>query len=460
MKIKIERVEMMKMITNIRKTNMKNHFTIWAFFFTCLAVSGQNKKWTLEACVNHALENNITVKKGENSLLSMEQDIIASKGNFLPYVGANVSQSLSMGQSELFPGNFVDRTFHSTNASINVSQTVFNGFRNLNLYKQSQLNLESNRLELAKIKDNISLLVVNAYLNVLFNKENLETARAQYEFSLKQLEQVKNLVNAGAQPRANIYDAEATLSKDEQNVTLAENSVNLAMLSLSQLLQVPYADFNIEAINIISPSEALLYTDITPVLNYALENRSEIKAAEKGMEIAKIGTEISKSGFLPTVTLGYGFNSGANFSNLINSNSFFQQINENKGHSMNLSVNIPIFTRFQNKTSVAKSKIQEENSQLNLDQAKLDLESNIQRAYTDAQAALKAFSAARKSLASQELAFDNSKERYNIGSLTSFDLEQARVRLINAQSSLINAKYDFVFKTKVLDFYMGKSLTN
>ncbi len=148
----------MRMIINIRKTNMKNHFTILVFLFACITIYAQNKKWTLEECVNHALENNITVKKGENSLLSMEQDIIASKGNFLPYVGANVSQSLSMGQSELFPGNFVDRTFHSTNASINVSQTVFNGFRNLNLYKQAQLNLESNKLELAKIKDDISLI--------------------------------------------------------------------------------------------------------------------------------------------------------------------------------------------------------------------------------------------------------------------------------------------------------------
>ncbi|WP_415865512.1 TolC family protein [Thalassobellus suaedae] len=129
-------------------------------------------------------------------------------------------------------------------------------------------------------------------------------------------------------------------------------------------------------------------------------------------------------------------------------------------YSFNLRVGIPIFSRFQNKTSVAKSKIQEDNSKLRLDQAKLDLESNIQRAYTDAQAALKAYMAAKKSMASQELAFNNSKERYNIGSMTSFELEQARVQLINAQSSLINAKYDFVFKTKVLDFYMGKSLTN
>jgi outer membrane protein len=134
-------------------------------------------------------------------------------------------------------------------------------------------------------------------------------------------------------------------------------------------------------------------------------------------------------------------------------------LNDNKGHSFNLNVGIPIFSRFQNKTNVAKSKIQEENSTLSLEQAKLDLETTIQRAYNDAQAALKTYVAAQKSLESQQLAFNNSQERYSLGAMNSFELEQARIRLINAQASLINAKYDFVFKTKVLDFYTGKPVT-
>ena len=205
----------------------------------------------------------------------------------------------------------------------------------------------------------------------------------------------------------------------------------------------------------------MLYNDVSPILNYALENRNEIKIAEKNIENSKLNTEISKSGYLPGVSLSYGFGTNAFYSNLANNEqSFLSQLDNNKGHSFNLNVAIPIFSRFENKTAVAKSKIREENNQLGLDQAKLNLESNIQRAYTDAQAAFKAFDAAQKSLASQELAFNNSKERYDIGAMTAFDLEQARVQLINAESSLINAKYDFVFKTKVLDFYMGKSLTD
>lgn len=440
---------------------MKNPFLFLVFMILCISVSAQQKKWTLQECVSHALENNITVKQSENTLLSNEQDIIAAKGQFLPSVSANASQGLSLGTSLVAQGIFANRTSHSTNLGVSVSQNVFNGFRNINTYKQSQLSLEINQLELNRIKDDISLNVVNAYLNVLFNKENLETAEVQYQFSEKQLEQVKSLVNAGVQPRANIFDSEATLSRDAQQVTIAENNYNLALLSLSQFLQVPFNDFNVVIIDIDTPSEALLYNSVTPVLNYALENRNEIKIAEKNIENAQLNTEMSKSGYLPNVSLSYGFGTNAFYSNLSNNEAaFIDQLDDNKGHSFNLSVGIPIFSRFQNKTAVAKSKIQENNSKLRLDQAKLDLESNIQRAYTDAQAGLKAFAAAKKSMASQELAFNNSKERYDIGNMTSFELEQARVQLINAQSSLINAKYDFVFKTKVLDFYMGKSLTN
>ena len=200
---------------------------------------------------------------------------------------------------------------------------------------------------------------------------------------------------------------------------------------------------------------------MTPILEHALENRVEIKIAEKRIENAELNTEILKAGYYPTVSFGYGFGSvWSESKNDFIKQAFFRELDLLKGHNFNLNVNIPIFSRFQNKTNVAVSKIQQENSKLLMEQAKLDLESNIQRAYTDAQAAFKAYGAAIKCLSAQELAFNNSKERYDIGAMTAFDLEQVRVQLINAQSSLINAKYDFVFKTKVLDFYMGKSLTD
>ncbi|GAA4234805.1 TolC family protein [Postechiella marina] len=444
---------------NKNKINRFKHLALVCCLVGFSAFS-QQKKWTLQECVSHALEHNISIQQNENLILINQQDIIAAKGQFLPSIGGSMGHSLSIGNAEVFQGQFVDRTANSSNIGVSANQTIFNGFRLTNLHKQAQLNLETQKLELNRIKDDISLNVVNAYLNVLFNKENLETAKAQYEFSTKQLAQVKELVNLGVQPKVNIYDADATLSRDAQQVTIAENNFNLALLTLSQLLQVSYNGFDVEIIEINSPSEALLYTNVNPILDYALEHRNEIKVAEKNIENSILNTEISKSGFYPTVSGGYSYGSSAFFTNLsANEASFLQQLDNQKSHSFRVNVNIPIFSRFQNKTAVAKSQIREANSKLNLEQAKLELESNVQRAFTDAQAAFKAYEAAKKTLESQNLSFNNSKERYNIGNMTAFDLEQTRVQLINAKSSLINAKYDFVFKTKVLDFYMGKSLT-
>ncbi len=435
---------------------MKNLLIIFSFAAT-FSTSAQ-KKWTLQECVSHALEHNISVQQSENSLLTNDQDIIAAKGNFLPALGANGSQRLNLGNVEVFDGNFVDRTFHSTSLGVNVSQTIFNGFRNTNIYKQSLINKEANEEEFNRIKDNVVLNVVNAYLNVLLNKENLIIAQAQYNFSTEQLGIVQSLVDAGTQPEANVFDAEATLANDEQSLTVAQNSYTLALLSLSQVLQVPFDGFDVEIIDLDTPSELLMYNDVQPILNYAFQNRSEIKVAEKNIESAELGKEISKSGFYPSLSFSYGLNTGANFSNLSQDNSFFQQINDNKGHSFSLNLNIPIFSRFQNKTNLAKSTIQVENRKLALEQAKLDLENNIQRAFTDAKAALKTFSSAQKSVAARQLSFNNAQERYNIGALNAIDLEQNRTQLVNAQSSLVRAKYDFVFKTKVLDFYLGKPL--
>tara|TARA_B100000941_G_scaffold253552_1_gene201271 strand:+ start:559 stop:1839 length:1281 start_codon:yes stop_codon:yes gene_type:complete len=424
-------------------------------FITSISFA-QEKIWTLEECVDHALDNNITILQAENSLLSSEQDIISAKGNFLPTVSSNISGGASLGNIEVFPGEFRDREFYSASVGIGFSQSIFNGFRNINLLNQSKLSLERNQFELEKLKDDISLNVANTYLNVLFNKENLELARLQLEFSEFQVDQVKTLVEAGSEPNSTLIETQATYSRDIQNLTIAENNHDLALLTLAQLLQLPYENFDVEVIEIDTPSANLMYDDISPILIYAMQNRNEIKVAERDIELAKLGTKISKSAYLPNVSMGYGFNASANFSNLTEDDQFLDQLNDNKGHSINMNVSIPIFNRNQTKAQVKKSRIQEETTNLVLDQVKIDLESTIQRAFTDAKAALKAFEAAQLSLKSQELAFSNSQERFSLGALNSFDLEQSRIRLLNALSSSINAKYDFIFKTKVLDYYLGK----
>ena len=384
---------------------------IFKFCMLIASISfAQDKIWTLEECVDHALENNITILQAENSLLSSKQDIISAKGNFLPSINSNLSGGASLGNIEVFPGEFRDREFYSTSVGIGFSQSVFNGFRNINLLNQSKLNLERNQFELEKFKDDISLNVANTYLNVLFNKENLELAKLQVEFSELQVNQVKTLVEAGSEPNSTLIETQATYSRDIQNLTIAENNHDLALLTLAQLLQLPYENFDVKVIEIDTPSANLMYNDIAPILNYALQNRNEIKVAERDIELAKLGTKISKSAYLPNVSMGYGFNASANFSNLTVDDELLDQLNVNKGHSINMNISIPIFNSNQTKAQVKKSKIQEETTNLALEQAKINLESTIQRAFTDARAALKSYEAAQLSLQSQEVAFQNSQE--------------------------------------------------
>ncbi len=438
------------------------HILIFSLVFSFCNTYAQNKKWSLKDCVNHALQNNISVKQSTNSLLINEQDVLQAKGQFLPALNTSLGQRLSIGSGfdPVTNQRINNQTTHSFNYNIGVNQTIFNGFRTLNLYKQSLLNLETSKLELNRIKDDIALNVVNAYLNVLFNKERLEMASNQYLFSKNQLNQITSLVEAGVQPKVNIYDAQATLSNDAQNVTLANNNYKLSLLSLSQLLQIKHNNFEIEILQVDTPSKTLLYNAVDPILNYALEHRNEIKIAEKNIENAALNVDVSKSGYYPTVTAGYGFGSvWSESKNDFIRQAFFRELDLNKGHNFNLNVNIPIFSRYQNKTSVARAKIRATNSALNLQQAKLNLESNIQLAFADAQAAFKTYQGAKKTLEAQELSFKNAQERYQLGAINTFDLDQSRVRFVNAQSALINAKYDFVFKTKILDFYIGKPLT-
>lgn len=425
----------------------------------------QEKQWTLQECVNYALENNISVKQTEYNTSTSEENLIASRGQFLPSVGAGVTQSLSYGVTQLYPGSFVDRTNHSTSASINVSQNIFNGFRTTNLYKQSKLNLEQSKLELARIKDDITLNVVNSYLNVLFNKENLNTALFQLEFSEKQFKRTQELVDSGVSAQGDLLNIEATMANDEQLVVAAENNLNLAKLGLAQLLQMSSEGFDVVNVIVDEPSVTLMYQDSNSIYDIAESDRNEIKSAEKAIEVSEVGTVIAKGAYMPSLSFSYGFNSGANFSNLDYLSSspvgaFFEQINDNKGHNLSLNLSIPIFSRFQNKTSVSKSRIQEEKARLNLEQAKLTLYANIERAFLDVKSALKSYEAAKKSLAAQQLSLENTQGRFSIGMANAFDLDQERTKLVNAKASLTKAKYDFVFKSKVLDFYAGKSLVD
>lgn len=436
------------------KTKFIVIITLIAFSFTGIS---QNK-WGLKECVDYALAHNITIKQNALNVETSRQNVIQAKGNFLPNLNASTSPGLNFGSSIGQNGARISTDNFRSSFNLSSNATVFNGFRNLNNYKRSKLGVTSNELELKRIQDDISLNVVNAYLNILFAKENLNVARVQYEISKKQIERAKSQVEAGTQPKGELLNVESTAATDAQNVVAQENTLNLALLTLAQLLQISPENFDIESIDVGSPSLATLYNDSDVVYKKAVNTRPEIIKAQIGVESSNLGIEIAKGNFLPSLSFSAGAGTSYQHAFSFTNNYFFKQVNDNLGYSVGLSLSIPIFNRFQSKAEVSKSKINFEISELNLESEKLRLKATIERVFLDAKAAAKTYEASLTSLASQREAFKNAQERYNFGAMTLFDFDQVRNRLVNAEASLIRAKYDYVFKSKVLKFYYGESV--
>lgn len=434
--------------------------SLLAFMFI-ITVSAQDKKWTLVECVNYALENNITIKQNKLNVAISEENLVSSKGNFLPNLNASTGGNLNFGSG--FDPVSQDRVSTSTyggSFGLNSGITVFNGYRNLNTYKQAQLGVETSKLDLEKIQDDISLYVVNTYLNVLFAKENLNVAKVQFEISTKQIENAKAKFEAGVKPKGDLLNAQSTAAADEQALISYENILNLALLDLAQLLQIEPDGFDVETINVESPSLAMLYKNPDDVYQKALANRPEIKKAEMEIESADLSVEIAKASFLPSVSLGANVGTGYGFNLKNNSHiPFFTQLDDNLGYGLSFNVNIPIFNRYQTKSNVNKQIISHEISKFGYENEKLQLQQTIQKAFYDAKAAAKTFESAQKSLIAQSEAFKNAQESYNIGAMTQFDFDLVRSRFVNAEGAIIRAKYDYVFKTKVLKFYYGESIT-
>ena len=447
----------------INYKQMKIRLSVLTALLVVATAFAQDKKWTLKECVNHAIENNITIKKNKKFLEISEINVVDAKGNFLPSLGASTNGNFSSGLSPDQEGILKNTNNFSSSFNLSSGGTIFNGYRNLNIFKQAQLGVEASKLDLQKIEDDISLFVVNAYLNVLFAKENLEVAQTQYEISTKNIEVTQAQVDAGVKPKGDLLDAESTVAADAQNVVTQQNALDLALLSLAQLLQVSPDNFDIAIIDVGSPSIATLYENSNMVYEKALENRAEIARAKLAVDNADLNIKIAKGAYLPTLSYSLGastsyfYQFNNLFPNQVNA-GFASQFGDRFQYGGGLSLNIPIFNRNQTKANVNQSIINQKISEFDLEDQKLQLKETIERAYLDAKAAAKSFEVAKISLDAQKEAFKNAEERYNLGAMTSFDFDQVRSRFVDAESTLIRAKFDYVFKTKVLEFYFGEEI--
>ena len=464
--------------------------------FACITLStqAQNKQWTLKECVQHALENNISVKQSELNLEVTEADRLSAVGNFIPSLNLSGSVSENTGLSfNPVTNNAQTTTFLSVTGRINVGYTLFDGLRNVRQLQRAKLSKLAAQYSLDKMKDDIALFVANAYLTVLNNKANLASAKSRNLVTIEQIERTNALVDAGTLPRGDLLEIEATNASELQNIAVLENAVTVSRISLAQLLLIKdYETFDIvdEGYDVVQ--NEIAEKPVSEIIAAASENRSEVKIAEQNVALAEKDLQIAKGAYLPTLSAFFGYDTRytdatsfaqipdpnnptsiqpigvvqetgqvvvGEFPNTINqivgADPFIDQLYQNDGISYGLQLNIPVFNGFQVRSNVMRSKVNIDRANFELEQAKLDLESNVYQAYVDAKGSLKAYEAAKKALESQELAYQYAKERYDVGLTNAFDFSQSKVRYDNSVIALNQAKYDYIFKLKVLELYFG-----
>ena len=314
------------------------------------------------------------------------------------------------------------------------------------------------------MQEDVALNVANAYLQILFNKENLKVQKEQNLLDTKQYNRTSELVDAGNVPKGDLLDIQATMASGKQRVIVAENTLMLSKLSLAQLLQIQdFQNFDVSEEDMPTMLSTILNETPEAIIAKAKENRTELKIAKTNLEIAEKDISIAKGAYLPSLSAFYGFNTRASNSNgfdfttgaLTSPAPIFDQFDTNKGQSFGLSLNIPIFRGFSVRNNVARSKVALERSQLAKTQQELDIERNVFTAYTDTKAAKESYEAALQIEKARELAMQYAKDRYEIGMMNIFDYNQSQTAFVNAQSEVLRTKYDYIFRIKILEFYFG-----
>ena len=440
---------------------MKRNILLFSLSFLCLSSFAQ-KKWTLRECVDYAIENNIELRQQALNVKSAENSLSTSKNSRLPNLNASASQSFGFGRMFIDETNtYLSNNGTGTSLSLGTGVPLFTGFRIPNEIKRDEFNLQAAVEGLSKAKENLELQVVSLYLDVLFKKEILKTYQDQLTLSNQQVERTSMLVESGKVPLSQLYDIKAQAARDELNVTMSLNDLNLSLLNLGQSLNLPQQ----EGFDIIEPNlnnaiennmSSILPTDM--VYQTALGIKPQIKEAEYNIESSKSSLKIAQSGYWPTLNFDAGIRSSYSKAFGRSSRAFFYQLGDNFAQSIGFSLSIPIFNRFQTRNQVRSARINIENLTLAMDNIKLALYKEIQQAYQSATSAQAKFNSTEKALAAAEESFKYARERYDIGKSTVFEYNEAQTKYLTSKSDQIQAKYDFIFRAKILDFYQGKEI--
>lgn len=427
-----------------------------------LNVQAQNE-WDLQACFDYAIENNLQVKRQQITTRYNETLVKQAKDDKLPNLNGQVSNDFSFGRSLTYDNTYDNINSASVAGGLNTSWTVYNGMTLSNTVKMRELDLQATMADLQKTKDDIMLSISAEYLEILFAEELELVAEATIEVTKQQIERTKQLVDAGSEARGALLEIEAQMAREELDLVNAQNRVQLAYLNLFQLLELPMAEsFSIEKPVLPEIQANLTMINAYDVFSTAINVRPEIKAAQLRVQSASKQLAIAKGSRYPSLSFG------ANYYNQYNNQykdfegnriDLGEQLKNNSRSSLGLTLSIPIFNRFQAKNNITNSELQIADYEYQLQQSRNVLRRDIEQVYTNALAALNRYLSSEKAVASMKEAFRYTEEKFNVGMINSVEYNQSKTNLTNAQSDLVQAKYEYIFRTKILDFYNGVPIT-
>ena len=438
---------------------------LFILFSTVVFLAGSIKSdaqniWSLQKCIDYALENNIQIKQQALNTQYYENQLSQAKSNKLPNLNGQIGNDYSFGRSLTYYNTYENVNSATVSGGLGANFTIFNGLILNNQVKRNELDWQATLHDLQKAKDDIMLNIAGMYLQILFEEELVLVDSAQMEVTKQQLFRTRQLVEAGSLAKGAQLEIEAQLAREELQLVNDQNNLQIYYLSLYQLLELPISEsFKIEKPLLPEIKASLALSNSFDVYNNAMSVRPEIKAAQLRVESAQVNLDIAKGYRYPSLS----FN--ANYYNLYNNRysyvgsdekiPFDEQLKNNSRSSASFTLSIPIFNRFQVKNGISNATLQIDDYKYRLQTASNTLRKEIEQSYTNAIAALNRYNSTQKAVVSMQEAFRYVEEKFNVGMVNSVDYNLQKSQLTAAQSQLLQAKYEFIFRTKILDFYNG-----
>ena len=427
----------------------------------CLSAGLQAQEtWSLRRCIDYAIEHNIDIRQAANTAEQSAVEVNTAKWARLPNLNGSANQSWNWGRTQTavpdettgdYSTVYVNTASNGTNMQLSTSIPLFTGLELPHQYSLAKLNLKAATADLQKAKDDISINIASAYLQVLFNQELHDVALGQVELSLQQCQRIESLAGVGKASSAEVADARARVAQDRMTAVQTENDYRLSLLTLSQLIELDSPEgFMLE-----SPSTAITPSPVTPpddIYQMALTSKASIQAAQYRLEGSKHSVRIAQSGFYPQLNLNGSL--GTSYYSTIN-RTFRQQMGDNFSKYLGLSLSVPLFNRLATRNRVRTARLQQENYALQLENAKKTLYKEIQQAWYNATAAESKYASSHAATLASEESFRLMTQKYENGKANAVEFNEAKQNLMKAQSDELQAKYEYLFRTKILDFYKG-----